>query len=156
MTRRSPPVRQTSGFTLTELLVVLTIMGVLLAIAVPSFRTVIENQRIRAASSDLYASLAFARSEAIKRNVNVTLAPIAGDWTNGWRVPHPTLANTFLEEHAAVEKFSVSGPTSGVVFTSSGRVSAGADVTFTLSGIHAANRRCVYLSLSGRPSVKSC
>lgn len=150
----SPTLRH-RGFTLTELLIVVAVIGVLLAIAAPSFRTTIENQRIRAASSDLYASLALVRSEAIKRNANVTLLPLSGNWANGWEAQHPT-ASTFLEEHNAVEGVSISGPSAGVTFTGSGRVTAGAEVAFTLSGANNANRRCVYLAPSGRPTVKSC
>ena len=158
MIRRPKSLNNSTGFVLTELLMVVVIIAILAAIAAPSFRSVIQGQRIRSASSDLYASLALARSEAIKRNREVSISAVGGDWTNGWEVPNPTVVNTFIDQHAAVQGVSInSGSTTSVVFESSGRVKpGGADVTFTISGSTAWGQRCVYLALSGRPAVKSC
>jgi type IV fimbrial biogenesis protein FimT len=74
------------GFTLIEALVVMTLVGVLLAIAAPSFVTFTATQKVKTASFDLYAALLFARSEAIKRRQNVTVAPNGGDWKAGWTI----------------------------------------------------------------------
>ena len=72
------------GFTLIEVLIVIVMIGVLLAIAAPSFVTFTASQRVKTASFDLYAALTFARSEAIKRRQAVTVAPAAGtDWATG-------------------------------------------------------------------------
>ena len=38
------------------------------------------------AAFDLVADLDFARSEAIKRNGDVVVAPVGGSWNNGWTV----------------------------------------------------------------------
>src|SRR5215207_5704677 len=61
------------GLTLVELMIAMTVIGILLAFAVPSFRDAALNSSLRAISSNLYASIQLARSEAIKRNVPVTL-----------------------------------------------------------------------------------
>lgn len=65
--------RFSAGFTLIELIVVLLVVGVLAGIAFPNFRPFIQNQRISAQANDLVTDLAFARSEAIKRAVPVTV-----------------------------------------------------------------------------------
>lgn len=82
-----------SGFTLLELMIALTIIGVLLAIAAPSFREAMMNVRISAQTNDLMADLALARSEAVKRNQTVYLCTSRdqltcnGDsWAQGWIV----------------------------------------------------------------------
>src|SRR5947207_8578310 len=63
-----------AGFTAIELLVVVSIVGVLAAIAGPSFAPLIASQRASSAATDLYVALATARSEATKRNADVTLS----------------------------------------------------------------------------------
>ena len=74
------------GFTIVEILLVIVIMGVLLTIAAPSFVSFTANQKVNTASFELYAAMMFARSEAIKRRQDVTVAPVSGDWKNGWTV----------------------------------------------------------------------
>src|SRR5205814_257434 len=80
--------RASRGFTLPELLIVVTVMAVMVAIGVPSFAEFIRNQRVKTASFEVFASLVFARSEAITRNTSVTLTPSGANWANGWTVTY--------------------------------------------------------------------
>ncbi|MDR1887811.1 MAG: GspH/FimT family pseudopilin [Zoogloeaceae bacterium] len=89
--------RYSRGFTLIELMVAVALVAILLSLAVPSFRDTILKNRVSAATSDLVAALDMARSEAIKRGVEVYLvAPSPGLGGNkGWRIqmkkPSPPL-----------------------------------------------------------------
>ncbi len=77
------------GFTLVELIIVVTILGILSAMAYPSFNELIRNNRKSSYANDLLAAINVARSEAIKRNAQVTiqrLGSTAGQWESGWRV----------------------------------------------------------------------
>ena len=62
-----------SGVTLIELLVVIVILGILMGIAVPSFRDLIANGRLASETNDLISDLAFARAESGRRGKRVTL-----------------------------------------------------------------------------------
>ena len=73
-----------SGFTLVELLVAMSILAILVAIALPSFRQITAAQRMRSASSDIVSDLVIARNEAVKRGQNVVLAPASAGWSGGW------------------------------------------------------------------------
>lgn len=76
-----------SGFSLIELMVVLAIATILLGIGVPSFRMLLQNQRMTTTVNDLFAAINLTRSEAIRRGTRVDLVPVDGkDWASGWVV----------------------------------------------------------------------
>ncbi|MEQ1636626.1 MAG: GspH/FimT family pseudopilin [Methylococcales bacterium] len=72
------------GFTQLELLVSISILAILAALAVPSFRSSLERNEIMAVAEALSADLRWARSEALKRSdvdVKITFTPgDAGAW----------------------------------------------------------------------------
>lgn len=90
--------RRVRGFTLLEVMVVVAIMGVLAALAAPSFGPLIDRWRVRQAVESMTSTLYYARSEAIKRGGGVgiqknpkttpgcTLAATAEEWGCGWFV----------------------------------------------------------------------
>ena len=56
-----------AGFTLIETMIVIALLGILLALAAPSMREMIEVRRLRAINSQLVTDLQYARGEAISR-----------------------------------------------------------------------------------------
>lgn len=59
------------GISLVETLVALTILGIMVALAIPSFANWMAGTRIRATAEGLIAGLQYARSEATTRNTQV-------------------------------------------------------------------------------------
>ncbi len=83
------------GFSLIELLVVMAIMGILLAVSLPSFQQTIESNMTNSQAKLFLTTLSLARSEAIKRGGNVGNCASsngtdcdAGAWDEGWLVFH--------------------------------------------------------------------
>lgn len=64
-------VREQRGFTVIEVMVVVAILGLLAALAAPSFTPLIERWRVRQAAEDLRSSLTLARIEALRRGGGV-------------------------------------------------------------------------------------
>jgi type IV fimbrial biogenesis protein FimT len=71
-----------TGMTLIEVMVVVAIIGIIVAIAAPSFSTMLEKQRIKGATEAVLADLRWARAESIKRNVRVRVTFATGsNWS---------------------------------------------------------------------------
>ncbi|HEF4762293.1 TPA: GspH/FimT family pseudopilin [Pseudomonas putida] len=74
------------GFSLIELLMGLTIVGIVLHLVSPAFAAVMESNYREEAARSLASGLRSARSEAIARNQTVVIHGINGDWGQGWRM----------------------------------------------------------------------
>jgi type IV fimbrial biogenesis protein FimT len=80
------------GVTLLELMTGIAVLGILISIAVPSFRSFSANSRTTTANNNLVTALAVARSEALRRGDVVRVCGSADmegcsedpDWSTGW------------------------------------------------------------------------
>lgn len=139
------------GFTMPELMAVVAVTAILATVAAPSFSELIAGQRAKSAASDMFASLMRTRSEAIKRNAEVTLAPAASGWLAGWSIAAPGDATRVLHSHPAVTVARITGP-ERVTYLPNGRVKGGTLPSFEVAGKSGGELRCVRVDLSGRPN----
>lgn len=92
--KKKVPSLSAGGFTLIELMVTVSILGILAAVAVPSFNEAILSNKLASFANHFVASAHLARSEAIKRGAAVTLCRTvdgatcasSGGWQQGWVV----------------------------------------------------------------------
>lgn len=93
-----------SGMTIIELMMTLVVAVVLISLAIPNFRLLIQNNRLTSTTNDFIAVINLARAEAVKRGATVLICrtddPQAnppdcqranngvfdGNWSTGWLV----------------------------------------------------------------------
>ncbi|WP_199110995.1 GspH/FimT family pseudopilin [Collimonas sp. PA-H2] len=82
------------GFTLIELLITIVIASILMALAMPSFSSMLMNNRLSAQANAFVNALNYARSNALTQNVNAQVCPLGAvgsvtcgaNWGAGWIV----------------------------------------------------------------------
>ena len=90
------------GFTLIEMMVTAIILGIVMAIAVPSFVDFIGNTRIRTIAESLRSGLQLARAEAVKRNAIVVFTLNADtSWNIGCAIVTATCPASIQAKSAA-------------------------------------------------------
>jgi type IV fimbrial biogenesis protein FimT len=155
-----------------ELVVTLTVAGIIVAFAVPAFRESIARSKLTAQANDMIAAMNLARSEAIKGNRTVnfcraaaeadtTCANSAGNWAF-WIVRS---ANGVLRRGAVDSTLTVTSNLSGdtASFRSDGLARSGtADtlignsrISITTTRISANNTRCVLPGTGSRMSINT-
>jgi type IV fimbrial biogenesis protein FimT len=167
-----PRSRDQRGFTIIEMMTAILILAILVAIAVPSFRSIIQNNSIVANHNELVASLSYARSEAIKRVTSVTVCSstnntscaASNNWSTGWIVFNDPNANATVDAGETVIEAkggAIGGVTlngvaglNSVRFTGTGMIGTAAG-TFRVqkSGCSGNNAREIAIAVTGRVST---
>jgi type IV fimbrial biogenesis protein FimT len=152
------------GFTLVELMVTVALVALLMAIGVPTFRDVSLGSRLTAAANNVLASVQLARSEAIKRNLSVTLCASAdgatcaggGGWEQGWIVLDS--GGDLLQRQEAMPDGYVMSQTGGViplVFDPIGIGSTAATITVCRQDPLGSQERIVNVNAAGSVHVET-
>jgi len=137
------------GFTLVELMVVVSVLIIVLGAVAPSFRAFLQAQQVKALAFDMTTDLLLARSEALKRNAGVVVARTGSGWNEGWTTAAVATSARISTRNAAALSVTVADAPESITFDIYGRVSSpSADVRITLTA--GATSRCIELDLSGR------
>lgn len=144
------------GFTVIEIMLVLAVVAITVTLAAPGFRDAIANSRLSTTTNNFVTAIAYARSEAIKRGVTISVAAIGGNWANGWRVQDGggALIHQF-DAPAAGTTLTVSGGIVTLPFTSRGLLGPGTGaVTLDICDSRTGEQgRQISISLTGRASL---
>ncbi len=164
-----------SGFTLVELMIVIAVLGIIAAIAIPQFNTWLVRSRIQAASGRLQQDMAWAEGYAIRSGYPVqvqirggigtpcswTITPAAPNVSQA--IPQMTaadFANLFPNTVCTVLTGATTsnivniGPT-GMTYDGRGAITSAA-VTFGTTGNDAASYGYWLVQLSGAGNLRNC
>ena len=127
---------RSAGFTLIELMITVAVFAILLYIALPNFSIWIQNTQIRTAGEAILNGMQLARTEAIRRNVNVELRM---DASSGWtaRVAGGEVIQSRLAGEGSSAALVTIAPAGArtVTFNSFGSIANNADLTATITEI---------------------
>jgi type IV fimbrial biogenesis protein FimT len=163
------------GVTLVEIMVGLGIVAILLALALPNYRSFVLNNRRASQANEFVMAMAYAKREAVSRGVRVTVCARATDaacaattiWDNGWLVFVDNNGNGSVDGTSPADQvLQVRPPLDGntlrasvrsrVIFKSNGFAGAGNNDTFTLCDTRgAASGLRIIVSLQGWVSTLS-
>jgi type IV fimbrial biogenesis protein FimT len=151
------------GFTLIEIMIVISLLAFLLFLAVPNFSRWIQNTQIRTAAEAITSGLQTARAEAVRRNTSVQFvvdAPPSSSWTVSLLPP----ASTTIQKRPAAEgspNVAVTitpGTTTTATFNGLGRIITNTDGSVPITAIKVdstslpagtGRKLCVTLNSSG-------
>ncbi|WP_432723131.1 GspH/FimT family pseudopilin [Jeongeupia wiesaeckerbachi] len=163
MMRRLPAsLHRIAGASLIEVMVTVSILGILAAIAVPSMVTWVRDARLASQTDLLVSTLNTARLEAIKRRSSMTVCPstdansstascstTASDWSKGWLVDDASSKILRLLVPQGINVTTAGSVTSVVFNPTLGSTQAAATFSLCISG---RKQQQVAVALSGRVS----
>ncbi len=153
------PMKYHSGFTLVELMVAIAVLGILSAVALPSFSNLLKSNRMATQANSLIAGFNYARNEAVNRGVNIRVEPVVAgtDWSRGWLVridgnndnDFDDAEDTVIRNYDGVESATLTSVADESIYYPAGNVDAVNTLTLRADECNGEFQRIVNVKLSG-------
>ncbi len=164
--------RLSRGFTLIEIAVTLLMAAIFAAIAIPSYYSLIQNNKVSSVANRLSASFSFARMEAVRRGVRVSVCSAANasftacgtsaQWPQGWIIFTDADNDNAINQSGDLVKIAESLP-GGILVTANTNIvsydgagfltSPALTMSLSATGCKGNNARTLSIASGGRLSI---
>lgn len=152
--------KRSRGFTLVELMVTVSIIAIVAAVALPSMGWMASAARLDGQADEMVTTMQMARAEAVRRNARMTVCGTTDGttcasgttWTRWIIRGRDNVSGTtdVIRDTTASGDVQVKGPATGIVFRPSGIIDASQTVTVCIpTSLPPENRRVLTVMVSG-------
>ena len=152
--------RSRQGYTLTEMLIVVVIVGLLTMFAIPKFSVVVQRNKLSAAREEITAAIATARAAAVQKGRSATFRIASGNRIAVTVVSADNSTTTTLvpaRSLMTLYNVSISGATdSTITFDMRGFITPRLSSKGVIKLSQGARRDSICLTTAGQIMPKSC